>query len=64
MSGIFLRAINSASFLEFDARSNNIVYRTRMYDSKIGGYTMREVTIDEEEWDAIIKYGEEAGFQR
>jgi hypothetical protein len=39
-----------------------INYATRMYNKKTTMTEMREVTISEEEWIELIKYGEEAGF--
>lgn len=63
MSRVFHTAISSASYLEYDTASNQIVFQTRMYKPKTCTQEMREVTIDEGEWLAIIKYGEQAGFQ-
>lgn len=63
MSRVFHTSISSASYLEYDTSSNQIVYKTTMYNPKTCSQEMREVTIDEEEWLAIIKYGEQAGFQ-
>lgn len=58
---IFYKKIG-ASMLSFEPSSNQIVFRTPMYDPKELRTQMREVTITEEEWAAIIKYGEDAGF--
>jgi hypothetical protein len=60
---IFHRSISGASYLEFNPSANHIVYKTRMYVPSKCNHEMREVTIDEEEWLAIVKYGEEAGFE-
>ena len=60
---VFHKSISSASYLEFDTASHQIIYQTTMYNPKTCSQEMREVTIDEEEWLAIIKYGENAGFQ-
>jgi len=62
MSRVFHTSISSASYLEYDTSSNQIVFQTRMFNPKTTSQEMREVTIDEEEWRAIIKYGEQAGF--
>lgn len=60
---VFFRSIGRGpSQLSFDTDSRMIYFSTRMYDPKGNGYVMREVSIDHEEWMAIVKYGEEAGY--
>lgn len=58
---IFYKKIG-ASMLSFEPTMRRIVFQTPVYDPKELRTQMREVTITEEEWAAIIKYGEDAGF--
>lgn len=64
MELIFHRRISSASAMAFDPNSRQINFTTQMYNSKTGSQEMRTVGIDEEEWLALVKYGEEAGFSQ
>lgn len=59
---IFYRRVSGATHMEFDAASSQIVFTTRVYDPRQSRHVMRTVTIDEEEWMALVKYGREAGF--
>lgn len=58
---IFYRSVGP-TMLSWDPKASVIVFSTPMYDPTECRQVVREVTITEEEWLALIKYGEEAGF--
>jgi hypothetical protein len=60
---IFYRSIGP-SMLCWEPYAKRILFSTPMYDPKSGRTEMREVSITEDEWLALIKYGEEAGYAR
>lgn len=61
MRRMFYKHIGSTR-IAYDPDSNCIMFSTPMYSNEKLKSVETEVSITEEEWQALVKYGQEAGF--